>query len=177
MLIQSKQSGFTLVEMVIVVALLAILASFAIPSYQNMVQDSLVRNAATSIQTGIQLARGEAVKRNARVQLDLRGTHSAWSVCLSPVVDGDPCPDPDDAATTIQSKDVGEGSSSNVDVTGAGPFIFNAFGILTSGAGSITVANSDGSARELQIQIGAGGSSKVCDPALPTSGTDPRRCA
>lgn len=176
MLIQSKQAGFTLVEMVIVVALLAILASFAIPSYQNMVQDSMVRNAASSIQTGIQLARGEAVKRNASVQFDLRGTDSAWTVCLSPAVAG-ACPNPDDA-TTIQSKDAGEGSSSNVDVatSAAGPLVFNAFGVLTSGAVTVTVENSDGTARELQVQVGAGGSSKVCDPALPVAGTDPRRC-
>jgi type IV fimbrial biogenesis protein FimT len=176
MLIQSKQSGFTLIEMVIVVALLAILASFAIPSYQKMVQDSLVRNAATSIQTGLQLARGEAVKRNTRVQLDLRGTHSAWTVCESPAAPG-ACPDPDDA-TTIQSKDMGDGSSNNVDVTtsAAGPLVFNAYGTLTSGAVTVTVKNSDTTARELRIQVGAGGSSKVCDPALPSSGTDPRRC-
>lgn len=176
MLIQSNQTGFTFIELVIVIALLAILASFAIPSYQNMIQDSMVRNAASSIQTGLQLARGEAVKRNASVQLDLRGTNSAWTVCLTPAAPG-ACPNPDDA-TTIQSRDLGEGSSANVNVTSsaAGPFVFNAFGVLTTGAVSIVVVNSDGSARELQIQIGAGGSSKVCDPALPAAGTDPRRC-
>lgn len=173
---RSKQSGFTLVELVVVISILIILASFAIPSYMNMMQDNLVRNAASSIQTGIQIARGEAVKRNANVQLDLRGTNSAWTVCLAPAVAGDSCPNPDNA-TTIQSKALEDGSSTNVDVTGsAGPFIFNAYGVLTSGAAVINVNNSDLSARELRVQVGAGGSSKVCDPALTAAGTDPRRC-
>jgi type IV fimbrial biogenesis protein FimT len=172
----SKQSGFTLVELVIVIAILIILSSFAIPSYMNMIQDSMVRNAASSIQTGMQIARGEAVKRNASVQLDLRGTNSAWTVCLAPAVAGDSCPNPDDART-IQSRALEDGSSTKVDVSGsAGPFIFNAYGVLTSGAAIINVNNKDLTARELRVQVGTGGSSKVCDPALTAAGTDPRRC-
>lgn len=179
---QSKQSGFTLVELVIVVALLAILSSFAIPSYQQMIQNALVRTAAESIQNGLQIARGEAVKRNANVQLDLRGTDSAWTVCVSPAGGGD-CPNPDDA-TTIQSRDMGDGSSTNVDVTvsDAGPFVFNGLGVMaspapTAASGIISIDVKNGSlagSRDLRVAISVGGSSKTCDPLLAAS--DPRSC-
>lgn len=185
MQIQSKQSGFTLVELVIVIALLIILASFALPSYQKMTQDSLIRTAAESIQNGLQIARGEAVKRNANVQLDLRGTDSAWTVCVSPA-GGGACPNPDDA-TTIQSRAVGDGSSTNVDVTvsdasAAGPFVFNGLGVMASpaptavsGIISIDVKNgASAGSRDLRVAISVGGSSKNCDPALAAS--DPRSC-
>ena len=182
MQIQSKQSGFTLVELVIVIALLIILASFALPSYQKMTQDSLIRTAAESIQNGLQIARGEAVKRNANVQLDLRGTDSAWTVCVSPA-GGGACPNPDDA-TTIQSRAVGDGSSTNVDITvsDAGPYVFSGLGVMNSpaptavsGIISIDVKNgSSAGSRDLRVAISVGGSSKSCDPALAAS--DPRSC-
>lgn len=42
----SKQQGFTLIEVMIVVAIIAILASIAYPSYQNQVRDARRADAA-----------------------------------------------------------------------------------------------------------------------------------
>ena len=176
-----KFSGFSLIELMVTVAVIGVLASFAIPSYQNWIQNNRTRNAAESIQNGIQLARAEAVNRNDLVQFDLRGANSAWTVCTSPVP-ADSCPDPDDD-TTIQSRAKGEGSSADVTVAPsvAGPYVFNSLGILTpapvGGAVTINVDNTAATdSRELRIVIGVGGSSRMCDPdaGLPT--TDPRKC-
>ena len=180
-----KKRGFSLVELIIVIAIFAVLSAFAIPSYTQMVQNNRIKTAVESVQNGLQVARAEAVKRNAPVQFDLRGSDSAWTVCVVPAVPG-ACPNPDNA-NTIQSRSVGEGSSADIDVvtSNAGPFVFNGLGTLTSPAAaasgliSIDVDNSAmtvSDSRELRIVLGAGGTIKTCDPALSTTGTDPRRC-
>ncbi len=181
-----RNFGFSLVELMIAVALLGLLSAYAVPSYRAWIQNNQIRNAAESIQSGLQVARGEAVSRNASVQFDLRGTNSAWTVCAIPVAPG-ACPAVDDA-TTVQSRGVREGSSTNVTVTtsDAGPFVFNGLGVMispapaaASGLVSINVDNSiltAAESRDLRVVIGVGGSSRMCDPTLPSAGTDPRKC-
>lgn len=177
MLVKSKHAGFTLIELMIVIALFVILASFAAPSYKRMIQNNKIRNAAESIQGGIQLARAEAVKRNASVQFDLRGSDSAWTVCIAPSPAAD-CP----AGDNIQSRSIGDGSSTDIDVTGdTGPFVFNSLGIMNSPTSTAEIdidnaALTTAESRELRVAITVGGSSKMCDPALLSAGTDPRRC-
>lgn len=187
--IKYKEIGLTLVELLITIAIIGVLATLAIPSYTAWIQNSRIRTAAESIQTGLQMARAEAVSRNASVQLDFRGTNSAWTVCVSPVAPG-ACPDPDDATTTVQSRAASEGSSSDINIVAsdAGPYVFNSFGTMTSpipaavtGLVSIGVDVSSSvlsaaESRDLRIVIGVGGSSRMCDPALPVAGTDPRKC-
>lgn len=177
-----------MIELMIGIAIIAIAMSLGMPSYKAWIQNTRIRNAAESIQSGIQLARGEAVKRNLRVQFDLRGVNSAWTVCVSPAVPGT-CPNPDDAST-IQSRAVGEGSSTAATITASDalPFVFNSFGVMDSPAPSAanglvtigvdvsTAVLSAAESRDLRIVIGVGGSARLCDPALSTSGTDPRRC-
>jgi type IV fimbrial biogenesis protein FimT len=171
-----KSSGFSLVELMVVIALLGIIATYAISSYQAWIQNTRIRTAAESIQGGIQLARAEAVSRNASVQFDFRGTKSAWTVCASPVAPG-ACPNPD-GATTIQSRAVSD----------AGPYVFNSFGTMTSPVpGGVTGLVSIGvdvstsvlpsaESRDLRIVIGVGGSSRMCDPDPGVSTSDPRKC-
>lgn len=182
MRVNLKQLGFTMIEILIVIALFGVLASFAVPSFQKMINNTKIRTATDSILSGLQLARAEAVKRNVNVQFEFRGAGNPteWTVCLSPA-GGGACPAVD-GATTVQSRRASEGSSSDVTANPdqPGPYVFNGYGLMSSpGALAIAIDNPvmpAADSRDLMVVIGAGGAVNSCDPALDTTGTDPRRC-
>ena len=68
-----KQSGFTLIELIIVMVVIGLVMSFAIPSMQTFNQnDRLTTNINTMI-SHLAYARSEAVKRSAQVSICASG--------------------------------------------------------------------------------------------------------
>lgn len=63
------QKGFSLIEVMVVVAIVAIVAAIAIPSYQQMIISSRMTTQANDFFTLLQFTRSEAVKRNGRVTM------------------------------------------------------------------------------------------------------------
>ncbi len=73
--------GFTLLEAMIVVAIIAILASLAGPSFSSLLQKNRLAAASSALQVSLSLARSEAVKRGAdsRVTVAASTAAGAWT--------------------------------------------------------------------------------------------------
>ncbi|WP_439136043.1 GspH/FimT family pseudopilin [Pseudomaricurvus sp.] len=61
--------GFTLIELIVVMAIAAILLLVAVPSYQNMIEKNNVESAQEALARSIALARQEAISRNTTVSV------------------------------------------------------------------------------------------------------------
>lgn len=72
--------GFTLIELMIAIAILGIALGIALPSYRDFVAASRVRTATFDLMAMLTLARSEAIKRNGNVALELDA--SGWSVVV-----------------------------------------------------------------------------------------------
>ena len=69
---KNRISGFTLIELMVTIAVLAILVAIALPNYQAFVLNSRMTAQANDFLTSLHLARSEAVKRNAAVTMSAR---------------------------------------------------------------------------------------------------------
>lgn len=66
---RNKQSGFTLIELMITLVIGAILLTQAVPSFMTTIQNNRLTTYTNDIVSDINLARSEAVKRGLRVVL------------------------------------------------------------------------------------------------------------
>lgn len=61
--------GFTLMELMITVAVVGIVASLGVPSFQNMLNENRVTSLANELAASLNIARSEAIKRGTRVSV------------------------------------------------------------------------------------------------------------
>lgn len=186
---RTAQRGFNLIEIMISLSVLAILISLAAPSFGEWLQSQKIRAATESILNGMQVARGEAIRRNLAVQLMIEPPTSAWTVCEATV---QPCDETTPAANVIQTRAHEEGTSNTVVATTPPAAIAVTFSPLGS-----VVANFDGSQQLTQVDVSSavgncvaaggsmrclrvvvtgGGNVRMCDPTPTVVAPDPRVC-
>ncbi|HSD59511.1 MAG TPA: GspH/FimT family pseudopilin [Burkholderiales bacterium] len=181
-----RTRGFTLIELMMTIALFGLLIMLAIPAGRVYIANTQVRTASEALLNGMQQARAEAVRRNTLVHLIL-GAGTTWTVGCNTAMgdlDGDgvdDCPDP------IARRAMEEGGTAHTTIAvlpaGANTITFNGLGRV--------VANEDGSAsittfdvvsatipfpetRRLRVNVALGGSVKMCDRDMAAD--DPRAC-
>jgi len=65
----AAQAGFTMIELLVVMAIAAVLAAVGIPSLLDTVRSAQLRSSTSQLYDALLLARSEAVKRNAQVDV------------------------------------------------------------------------------------------------------------
>ena len=173
------QAGFTLIEMMVVVAVMGIVIAIALPSLNVMIANTQIRSVAESIRNGLQVARTEAVKRNESVIFTLNADNSWQLGCVTPIadLDGD---GQDDCPAVITQKGVREGGGNAVTIVGAGQATFTSLGTLAPAMAPLTQVDITSNAiatgtRPLRITLGAGGNARMCDTSITAVG-DARAC-
>lgn len=71
-------SGFSLVELMVVLGIAAILLTMAAPGFRALIQNMQLTTAANDLFAAINLTRSEAIKRGARVNLATADPGSNW---------------------------------------------------------------------------------------------------
>lgn len=174
----NQATGFTLIELMVTIAVLAILLFAALPNFSVWMQNTQIRTAGEAILNGMQLARAEAIRRNVNVELRLDPlggiVSSGWTARVPSTNE------------VIQSRVAGEGSAASavtIAPAGATTITFNGFGSIAGnndGTPTITEIKIDSpsiaaaDSRELCILVRPGGNIRLCDPQVPA--TDTRNC-
>lgn len=202
MLSRSPEGGFSLIELLVAITVLALLIAAAGPSTASWVRSAHTQNAAEAAQNGLRRARTEAMRRQRPVTLWLvtsaeRGTLPDDSCRLS---DASPSwvislDDPTGSCATPPSADaepriietagipVPQGLAVRAFSSAGSPahsVTFDASGARIADVdaiGRIDVTHPDSSVRALRIEVSASGSIRLCDRVLPAGGDDPKACA
>lgn len=197
MLNDRHSRGFSLIELIIGMAILALLLALGMPMLSTYLQNAKIRSAAENFLTGAQKARTEAVSRNAAVEFllissppdvynvnspSLSATGPNWMIrTFNATIN---------AYDFIQGKTMFEGAGQTQGATPAvqissevSTITFNGFGTTNlTESRTFGFSNPTGGAcapggpmRCLNVIVSVGGQVRMCDPAVTAAG-DTRSC-
>jgi type IV fimbrial biogenesis protein FimT len=195
---RASSRGVTLIEMMIGLAILALLLGMGLPAFGAWIANSKVRNAAEGLQAGLALARSEAMRRNQNVEFVITNdTVDIGTVpTLVPAANGIHWAvrfmDPATATySLVESRSGYEGSANaegtTVQVAANAPLVVfrgiggtqglaatAAFDFSNPSAGACHTTATPSPIRCLRVQVSVGGQIRLCDPS--TAAPDTRAC-
>ncbi|MGB1950269.1 MAG: GspH/FimT family pseudopilin [Marinobacter sp.] len=160
---RNNQSGFTLIELMITIVILAIIVTIGIPSFRNIIVSNSVAFDRDEFFSLVTFARSEAIKRGTGVTIcksangttctDSLSWNQGWLAFHD--VDGDGVKDSgDQPVRTLGALDAQVSMSHG---GGANRITFDSRGLLLRGQGLITFSHSAGSQFDRAVDIGVTG--------------------
>lgn len=170
--------GVTLVELMVGLAVLAVLALVALPNFSDFFERNRVRGAAAEVVALIDNARAEAVKNDLDVNISMAGTGAAWCVganAATPPTGGAEAGAPvacdcNDAAQCLVSGnrfavETGEFPEVRVGALPAEMVFDSTLGtIVPLGTRTVTLTSPKGK-YDLSIEINGLGQARLCTPS------------
>lgn len=174
---RSYRLGFTLIELMVTIAVLAILATLAMPSFSDFFDRYRLRGAVDDVISVIANARAEAVKADRDVNVSIDGTPAAWCVganaALEPAAgalapDATACACTNGTACLVGGQrlavDVGKHAGVTVGAVG-GTFTFDSkLGMITPLGTASATFRSPTSKYAMQLNVNAMGQASACQP-------------
>ena len=74
-----KQSGFTLVELILTVLIISIVSAIALPSFNRLIADNKMSSNANEVIGAFNLARSEAAKQGTRIDVSSVSGGTNWA--------------------------------------------------------------------------------------------------
>ena len=190
----AQPRGFTLIELMVALAIVAILMLIGMPSFTTFLRNSEIRSTAESLINGLRAASTEATRQNTRIAFTLAGaTNAGWTInpINDPIADTN-CTDLGPAIQQYASKEAGRSSKVTITPAGTLAVCFTGIGrVWNQGVAPINhIQQIDitsvvaGDARPLRIIIddprpGAKSGLRMCDPDPALAALippDPRAC-
>lgn len=189
--------GFSIIELVVAIAVFAILLMAGLPSFNTWMQNSQIRTTAEAIQNGLSVARGEAVQRNTTVRFQLTSTVDSacalsttganWVVSLdNPVGACDTAASDTTAPRIIQIRTGAEGTKNATVAADQSAVVFNGLGRVTpvpaaninfdvkNPTGGSCATTTVAGMRCLRVVVSTGGQVRMCDTLFTPP--DPQAC-
>jgi type IV fimbrial biogenesis protein FimT len=146
--------GFTLIELMVTVAILAIALGIAMPSFQDFVRRNHLAAANNNLASALSLARSEAIKRAARVTVASADWSGGWQVFVDTGTPGDSS-DADDIVLRNYQLNASGAAGITLDGSDSGYISYLPSGVSDvngsgSGSGSFELCI-DGNARVVSI--------------------------
>lgn len=129
---QAAQRGFTMIELIMVMAIAVVLMAVAAPSMSELIANQRVRGMAGDLHLALVRTRSEAIKRNTSVTLSPTGGSWAngWSIA-------------DPTSSTADPLLVQTGASGVTVTSALASVTYNGTGRTTTGSGSFVVGSSN----------------------------------
>lgn len=198
------QQAFTIIELVITLAVLGVLVMLAIPSMGRWIANSKVRTVADALQNDLRTIQAEAISHSRQTIFVLTAATPSGTASVTPSTSGknwigDRLPLTSGASTDTITYFLGNAIASQYGVsvaakissTSISVLCFNSTGRLTansstglgaactipSGTSLVTFDLSlSGSDRPLRVEVQQGGRVRLCDPAKTLSTDQPDGC-